>query len=357
MGIRWYIRYKGWYKKPSLIFDFSKYFSEIWPEKLKLFINELNSGDDFPNRIYEKAGCLSPLYSKVHQIDRKPLIFEIFFSSSLNPYNEIKEMIKIVERLNKKLSICYEYNNFLPLCHLLEDTLMDLKALLYNLMNIVDSGHVLGGYMLLRKVITTLSRYIFLHSLIMYLDMSGYISQIEKNLEEATKEDIENLVDNFLSSWWSMDSYGNVLEIINPQNTTEGKNREKIKITNLENFIHFIKNKNDNYLDLIKNNLIKDAFYYQFLDYFIENKDTKNLFEISSFSEFVNSVHNNMASEEYKKLSKAVHEPISVDFPPFSSTIEYIGFIYHLRKVKYIVKEAVASYSKIVRKYKKGKNT
>jgi hypothetical protein len=40
---------------------------------------------------------------------------------------------------------------------------------------------------------------------------------------------------------------------------------------------------------------------------------------------------------EYHKLSDAVHNPIFVDFPPYSSTIEYLGFLYHLRTVVPII--------------------
>jgi len=56
---------------------------------------------------------------------------------------------------------------------------------------------------------------------------------------------------------------------------------------------------------------------------------------------------------EYHKLSDAVHNPILVDFPPYSSTIEYLGFLYHLRIVKEIISESYKNLRKIISTEKK----
>lgn len=87
----------------------------------------------------------------------------------------------------------------------------------------------------------------------------------------------------------------------------------------------------------------RDKFLTELLDVIVTYS-----IDIFEFIENDYQLKNNdkIVSKEYSKLSEVIHEPIYIDFPPFSSLIEYLGFLHHLRKVRYFLNLVVKNYKK-----------
>ncbi len=338
LGVKWYLRFSKTYKKPVIHFRMDKYFNSLWVLKLKRFINELNKGDDCIQSIYLKARSLTPTYSNIKIISKekveKPQCFEILFSSELSPYNEIKALAKILDGLYK---IAKNVKHPLIKYSLLEVQIEDLKASVYTLKTLIDSGYVISGYNILRKILTSFSLFLFTHSIVRqtYKPDSKSDSKKYKNLHKKLIGDLEKFALNFPSEWKIVQFYGDFILV---DSTWKVKHTSiEIPIPDFSTFINIRKR-------LLADKLIvvpKDKFLMELLDFLITNSiDVFNAKQINLSGDVL---------DEYKKLSEVLHDPVFVDFPPFSSIIEYLGFVHHLRKVRHILENALLSYNEILK--------
>ncbi|WP_048086354.1 hypothetical protein [Ferroglobus placidus] len=93
----------------------------------------------------------------------------------------------------------------------------------------------------------------------------------------------------------------------------------------------------------------RDKFLIELLDLLAVKP--ANVFEINDINTI--NIRSKEIWEEYKKLSEVVHTPIFIDFPPFSSILEYIGIVHHLRKVRYNLEKVITNYSKLIKRKKR----
>ncbi len=99
----------------------------------------------------------------------------------------------------------------------------------------------------------------------------------------------------------------------------------------------------------------RDRVYYESVDMFIQTG--KLPFEVAldrtvlmpTKKSFENPSKFPVANE-YHKLSDVVHNPVLVDFPPYSSTIEYLGFLHHLKLVRKIFEDVLKVYRRRISK-------
>jgi len=342
LDIKWSCIYLPWYKKPVLRLYVDKYFKNLWIAKLQQFVKELNSGNDNPAVIYEKVQTLTPEYKKIQsKTSIKPIIFEIFLNSELSPYEELKHIWKITCKLRKATDF-EKYKN--PISYnYIDRVFMDIKTIIHQIYAILDSGYCLSGYILLRKLLVDFAFIIFYDSLINWLYKCEIRTDVKlNNIENDMDNTPIDYVSDFIHEWKLVYLYEDLVVCKN----IEDQKRTNIKITKITDVKNFkslySKNKllsmfKENYVDL------KDKFLRQILD--ITAIFSVDVFE---FAEKNYELHNtnNPVSEEYIKLCEVVHEPIHIDFPPFSSLLEYIGFLHHLRKVRQLLSLIVKNYKK-----------
>ena len=99
VGIKWRVQYAPHYEKPVIIIDAKRYYKEFWPEKIKNFVEKLNSGYDYPHQIYEMASELTPRYERLDLDARPPKIFEVLENCELSLLKELTEIHKLIEKL------------------------------------------------------------------------------------------------------------------------------------------------------------------------------------------------------------------------------------------------------------------
>jgi len=95
-----------------------------------------------------------------------------------------------------------------------------------------------------------------------------------------------------------------------------------------------------------------DTVYIDSIDLFLQNAmlvfDAINAgVAFPSRKEKLKNPEMHRAYVEYHKLSDAVHSPLLVDFPPYASTLEYLGFLHHLRIVRQIFSDVASKLEMI----------
>lgn len=343
LGVKWSCVYTPIYKKPILKFYTNKYFKELWTTKLVQFINDLNSGNDNPIEIYKKVQTLTPEYKKVQEyVHTKPKIFEIFLSSEINPYKKELERVWGISQKLMKLIDPYEYGNP-KLYREIDKIFMDIKTIIHQIHLILESGYCFSGYLLLRKLLTNFALIIFYDSLINWLlkqkiEVRGWIDGGEDG-----RDIISKYVSEFSHKWASLYPYK---DLIIYEEEQEEKSRKYFKITSIDDFVskyrkgHLIRELTaGSYIDL------KDRFLRETLDVVIAL--SVDIFEFAEGNYKLDS-RDKVVSIEYGKLSEIVHEPIHIDFPPFSSLLEYIGFLHHLRKVRQLLDLVIKNYRRFI---------
>lgn len=325
LGIKWSCRYGTLFVKPPVItLNYEKYFEITWPKKLKQFIKELSEGDDDPVRIYDKAQAMAIEYPKKFRGERRPAIFDFFFKSELSPFKELDILRKHVNKLGK---IVKKSHAGVIAC-------TDAKTVLHQIQGMLETGHCLGGYFLLRKLLVDVGFAVFSDSL---------SSRLKTEVVEVDMDELlEKIFQKICEEKWLLCQYtGEYLRIYEPIEIKPCN-----KVTDFHNFTS------------IRESLLKDPESiprYDFRDTFLVQcvdvvSNGNDIFEYEASER--EKYKEGEAYVEYSKLSNAIHEITWVEFPPFSSFIEYLGFLHHLRKTSYIIQNAVKGYQKV----KKRKN-
>ncbi|ADC70491.1 hypothetical protein MFS40622_1821 [Methanocaldococcus sp. FS406-22] len=356
IGIKWRIRYEPYYKTPVIIIDAKRYYKEFWPEKIKNFIEKLNNGYDYPHQIYEMASELTPRYERLDLDVKPPEIFEVLENCGLSLSKELTEIQKLIEKLKKIIVIPTESIELFELKVFVDSTFADMLNLLYQLRHIANNGQYFSGYLLLRKLLVDIGAILFMYSLsreypkIVELN---FLSEEEKN--KLFYVGIKYYIENFENIWFRpfYDERGVV--ILAPLRYDKEDKKTNHNITNYKvlkgtyknrNFIKWLKEEKED-IDF------KDTLFMETIDIlrihklFVFDAIEQNITLPDKKEEKLNNP-SYKAYIEYHKLSNAVHNPILVDFPPFSSTIEYLGFLHHLKIVKEIISESYKNLKNII---------
>jgi len=360
IGISWDIQFQAWYSRPIVRVYVGKYYKEVWPSKLLNFIHQLNLGNDSPVIIYNIARELSVSAPTLLQRNRngyhqlqQPEIFSKFKEAGISSEIEIKKLKKLIQQLNKSIEVKTSTVFQLELKSIIDTLFADMISLAHSLENVLNTyTHYQLEYLALRKMLTDLGGVIFIVSL---YQLSTEIptrpistnekimllrARLDKYLHSFTEQWMQIYYDHeglpFLAPVFSDDNDG----IIRYSNYETLKNRclknspkqiinESImpSDTLLMESIDILRNYNLFVFDAIENGISVPSL-----------KEDK----MERPEEF-------KAYLEYVKLSDAVHEPLLTDFSPYSSTLEYIGFVHHLRKVNSIFAETLKAYRQAVK--------
>jgi len=376
LGITWSIHFRGWDEKPFIKLNANRYYKQIWPKKILTFISCLESGNDNPMSIYKMAGDMSVEYPLGDTTAVQPNIFRLLSENGISIIMEVEKLKKLVTKLANIFSIVNEttvYDLFLQpeisaILNDMHETLNEIRILEYG-------GHFLSGYFALRHLLIDLGNVLlidFLSSLSKEVlpplypdDFEKRREIIEHNFEQSIWE-LEEYLDNFNSRWIQSLAVDNVgiphLKIFNGCTMPELEYKEISRLEHLAN-----RYKNGGIREDIQNLRrikLRDSALVDLIDWVINSQrvfsdvitDVQLLSKLSSNnspnlssnekkkSKFI--LNASLAKNEYGKLNEAVHRPILVDFPPYGSTIEYLGFVHHLRIVRNIFEKIVRIYGR-----------
>lgn len=367
LEITWSITFQWWYKRPVIRIYTDRYYKTLWMEKIKNFVDLLSRGKDDPYFIYKVSSEMSVEYARYNlnlglsDFEKRSLIFRILEATpSLSVPRELQKMYKVIEKLTThlELNIMTEYD--LLLQSLYQALISDMKSSVYQLSSIYQSGHYLGGYHLLRHLIQDLGNLIVINFLsseskrllptIYPQDRGEAVNKMKEELN-TTWRTLEEYLNEFSSTWINymvLDLVG--IPHIKLLDVDEFPlKRNKWDSTNFDNLIRFYHN--GHLKEKIKNYevpLFTDRVLYESIDAVL--KYQMNLQDIISNKNDLQNTSRKLVSVEYSKLSTAVHKPIIVDFPPYSSTIEYLGFLHHLKIVRKIFEDVLKVYRRRISK-------
>ncbi|GEM_PF-3153846 len=371
IGIKWWINFGSHYKKPVIIIDSNEYYKKFWSEKIRDFVQKLNEGYDYPNQIYGMASELSPQYQKLQLRVVMPEIFKVFEFVGLNMTNEIRTLTKMIEKLRQMIIVPTTNVYQIELKGDIDATFSDMLGIVHQLYNILDSGHFFSGYLLLRKLLVDLGIVLFIKS---FAEEFSKIIEIE----EISKEEkvrmlylgLRQYTSNFETKWMKVyyDSDGTpllapiIIERVgdNIGENLEIRNFEELKshynAGNIQSVITksraMIKKKKRIIEATVRAINFRDTVYIETIDILRLHKmlvfDAINTnIQVPSKKGRLKESQKYKAYAEYHKLSDAVHNPVLVDFPPYSSTLEYLGFLHHLRIVNEIFRDVLRVYKKL----------
>ncbi|ASJ08653.1 hypothetical protein A3L11_05185 [Thermococcus siculi] len=375
LGIEWDAYPLG--EKLILSVDPDEYYKNVWPHKILSFVKLLNEGQDYPSNIYEVASILTPqLPIDSIPTPSKVALPVIFFNfGATTAFNAVIELDALKNRILQLYTLIISTNEtpedygrqIITKNHLMK-IFTDMFTIVQHLELLLESGHFHSGYYLMRSLIRDLGDALLTASLIQYYSLIAPKLD-ETVLTEETKEDavwsgLTYVDENFIEKWLRVyyDSYGRpfvgdaILE--NPKEESK-----EWKIKSLSN---------------LRDELKKGMFYQLFSTGFIERKVNKKVqkYSVVGFSDRVcyesvdmfiktgkfpidvvldehiklptkanlKDASQFLVSNEYHKLSDVVHNPVLVDFPPYSSTIEYLGFLHHLKILRKIFDNVLRVY-------------
>ena len=355
IGIKWWIRFERHYERPVMIISANGYYKKSWSEKIKDFTQKLNEGYDYPSQIYDMASTLSPRYQKPQSQLRIPKIFEVFEDNGLSITNELKKLTKIIEKLRKIIvAPTYDVYYIYPIINI-DSAFSDMLKIVDNLHNINNSGYFLSGYLLLRKLLIDLGSVLFSKSL------AEYIQKIPEKPQNSKEEEMDI---DFKTKWLKVcydtsgtpflvpiilerieDNIDELLEIRNFEELKNQCNRGNFQSAIMNGKVRIGKKKTRN----VRAVEVRDTLDIETIDILRLHKMlvfdavSANI-QVPSRKDKLRKPQEYTAYVEYHKLSDAVHNPILADFPPYSSTLEYLGFLHHMRIVNKIFQETLQAY-------------
>ncbi len=349
IGIKWNIVFVPYYKKAILKYEVEGYYRNFWENKVLQFIRELQKGDDSLISIYEKIQATTVKYDRLvtKREDRLPYIINLILEK--NDYLSIEKELEKLEYLFKKLKR-YTKKRWgeHPFYLQLHPILMDIRTIIYQIRDGLKSGYCFTPFLLLRKLIVSCALFFFRDSYLQWYQKEGQ-SRMPLVIEECKSENYHRkLVETWINSfkrydeWTKLSSFGSHIMVMNP---LKRKGRS-IKIPDINTFINTfkkynIKNKGKDYYFATYIAEIKDKFLVQQLDVIRNYK--MNIYSFAKLDKKISEKDEELY-KEYRKLSGIVHEPICIDYPPFGSFLEYLAFLYHIRKILYSLQETFNCY-------------
>ncbi|NJE12129.1 hypothetical protein [Thermococcus sp. LS2] len=369
IGIKWWINFREHYKKPVIIIDVNEYYKRFWSEKIKDFVQKLNGSYDYPSQIYDMASELSPQYQKLQLNVTTPKIFEVLKDANLDIGYELKKLSRMIEKLRQVTVIPTADVYQIELKGVVDATFSDMLGIVHQLYTILNTGHFFSGYLLLRKLLIDLGIILFFKS---FAEEYPKITRLAKISGEEKigilYEGLKQYADDFKTKWMRVyyDSSGMPLLAPTTPERIEDNISESLEIRNFEELkSHYnagniqsvitegramIKKKKK----IMEVNLhaieFKDTVYVEAIDILRLHKVlvfdavNANIQVPKSKKDKLRESQKYKAYAEYHKLSDAVHTPVLVDFPSYSSTLEYLGFLHHVRVVNEVFQEVLQAY-------------
>jgi len=230
-------------------------------------------------------------------------------------------------------------------------------------------GHFSPGFLLLRKLLADLGMVLFFRSFAEEyprVDPKSHEKHLSEELKERVLEsEMFTWQKEFEKNWFRvycmeipyiLEEEANKVENIDMTMNIKTlsylaklyRNGELERFYCTEKIREAQKKKNTEYSSIE----FSDTVYIDSIDLFIQN--TLLVFDainagvaFPSHKEKLKNPEMRRAYVEYHKLSNAVHSPLLVDFPPYASTLEYLGFLHHLRIVRGIFLDVVGKINKI----------
>jgi hypothetical protein len=378
IGIKWWINFGEHYKKPVIIINANDYYKKFWGEKIKDFVQKLNDGYDYPSQIYDMASELTPQYQKLQLRVRIPEIFKVLEVTDLSIIYELENLTKMIEKLRELIAIpTYDVYSIIFIKGSVDATFSDMLGIVHQLYNMLNTGHFFSGYLLLRKLLIDLGIILFFKSFAEeYPKITGVTKIQEEEKLGILYDGLKDYVDNFKTKWMKVyydDSddmpllASTVLESVNDviEETLEIMNFGDLKIQynsgNLQNAItkgKAVTKKNKKKEINVRGIECRDTVYIETIDILRLHRvlifdAVKANIQIPGRKDKLREPQKYRAYAEYHKLSDAVHNPILVDFPPYSSTLEYLGYLHHVRIVNKIFQDVLQVYKTYYRKSRK----
>jgi len=203
---------------------------------------------------------------------------------------------------------------------------MDIKTLIQQILNVIRSGYCLAAFILLRKILVDIGYLMFYFTLSIKI-----IDEVEGDYIKG----LENYISSFTHKWKRVSSYKGYI-LIEKDRKLKHEETKKIRIRDIETFRNTLKKKPSKFKQV----------EFEYSDKFLmEQLDVIRTFKIDIF----NYAKSNKKLEEkdkeiyreYGKLSEVIHIPIYLNYPPFASLLEYIGFQHHLTKIRKLMEETI----------------
>ncbi len=378
LGIEWDARVSPVNEGIIITVEPEEYYRSVWPKKILEFIELLDTGKDYPSNIYEIASILTPQlplqeFAKPYSVDL-PMIFKLL--ATQEDFNMVVEL----EKLRKSILSLYglimastelpeNYGRQIIAWNGLTKIFYDILGLINHLEVLLEVGHFHSGYNVLRSLIRDLGDALIVVSLAQYYE--SIASELrDKSLKEEDKESavyvgLEQVKEKFVDTWLKVyyDKEGRPFSGDVPLEARENYNEtytirtlgELRKELEYGIFMEFYrdgyairttrKNRTEKY-SIID---FADRVCYESVDMFIQTG--KLPFEVAldrtvslPTKKSFGDPSKFPVANEYHKLSDVVHNPVLVDFPPYSSTIEYLGFLHHLKLVRKIFEDVLKVY-------------
>ena len=376
MGISWDVKIAN--GVPTVYINPTEYYIRYWRVKLRDFVDRLNTGEDYPETIYERASMLTPSYNVSHFANGaqvfKPGVFNLLERSGLDVVFEFDSLVSSVGAIQRNvLSFPVEYLPQIEFIGIINSALVDMRVTIDQLYLLEAHGHFSPGFILLRKLLADMGMVLFFRSFAEEyprIDPKSHEKRLSEELEvKALEFGISTWQKEFKRNWFKVYRMGipYILEeeVDKAENIDETMNIKTLSYLaklyrngELERFyctekIREVqkkkKNKNTEYPSIE----FSDTVYIDSIDIFLQNTmlvfDAINAgIELPSRKEKLKNPEMYRVYVEYHKLSDAIHSPMLVDFPPYSSTIEYLGFLHHLRIVRKIFSDVAEKLKSIV---------
>ena len=384
LGIEWDVRVSPVNEGIIITVEPEEYYRSVWPKKILDFIELLNTGKDYPSNIYEIASILTPQLS-IYEFSKPslvglPVIFKLL--ATLEDFNILieledlrKSILSLYELMLAPSEIPEKYERQIIARNDLVKVFYDMLSLVNHLESLLELGHFHSGYNVLRSLIRDLGEALVAVSLAQYYEIIA--SELEDmplgewEKENAVYKGLELVQKEFVDKWLRVyyDGKGRPFSGDAPLDSQEdydkifyirtlGELRKElmqnifVELYGTKQVIRTAKRNKTKIYSVVS---FKDRVYYESIDMFIQTgklpfeialDETISLLPKKSFgdpSKFP-------AANEYHKLSDVVHNPVLVDFPPYSSTIEYLGFLHHLKIVRKIFEDVLQVYRRRVSK-------
>jgi hypothetical protein len=344
IGIKWNTIFVPYYRKPVVKYEVEGYYRKFWKNKVLQFIGELQKGDNSLVSIYEKIQALTAEYGRLEKgkEHRVPHIINLILGK--NDYLSIEKELEKLENLFVKAGRYAKENWGEHSAYLqFELVLMDIKTIIYQIRYGLKSGYCFTPFLLLRKLIVSWGFFLFQDTFLQhYWEEIDKISFPVDKSEDSYWEIVEKWVNRFkkCSGWNKLSFFGDYVAL----NPLKKRDESTIRVLNVNTFKNTIKNKGRGYYFIENPNVdLRDRFLVEQLDVIRNYK-----MDVYSFAKLDKKLldEDKKLYDEYQKLSGIVHEPICIDYPPFGSFLEYLAFLYHLRKILYLLQETFNFYKK-----------
>lgn len=340
LGINWVIYCR--LQQLIIKYEVEKYYQTLWKDKIKQFIEEWKKGNDSLLTLYRKIRLLTVEYRRFQNVEGRKRPYITMLLLEKNDYLSIRREMEQLENFFMKTKKYIKKNREHSAYRTLAQTLMDIKTSIHQIRHVLSSGYCFTSFILLRKLIESFGTLLFVHS------VPYHVPEIEEKfsaMEISDKKWIE-LIEKWVSSFKSDNEWFPVSlsgDAITSDSLLKNKiNKKYERIRSIKHFKDLIKKYGKNYCIFKKPINAGGTFLTEQLD--VIRTYGEDAYTYAQSGKEIPK-ENKEIYEEYRTLCDIVHEPIYIDYPPFASFIEYLSFLHHLRKIRFLLQETFHIYT------------